>query len=98
MIRARVKHETIEPSSLQTYLSSVEGRRKLKESCRTSAGQFNINIDGLSSIPVPMPDKALQIEFVERSRSVFGLLEQQSAATAKAQAIFDSLLAGIFSG
>lgn len=45
-----------------------------------------------------MPDKALQIEFVERSRSVFGLLEQQSAATAKAQAIFDSLLAGIFSG
>ena len=98
LIRARVKHETIDPSFLQTYLSSIEGRRKLKERCRTSAGQFNINIDGISSVPVPVPDMALQMEFAERSRSVWGLLEQQSTATAKAKATFDALLSGVFSG
>ena len=97
LIRARVKCETIDPSFLQTYLSSIEGRRKLKERCRTSAGQFNINIDGLSSIPVPVPDKALQIQFAERSRNVSDLLNQQSAATAKAQATFEALLAQVFS-
>jgi type I restriction enzyme S subunit len=96
LIRARVR-ATIIPIFLQTYLSSIEGRRKLKERCRTSAGQFNINIDGLSSIPVPLPTKERQIQFSEQVRGVWGLLEQNVAATSKANAAFDALLAQAFS-
>lgn len=98
LIRARVQRNVIEPSFLQTYLSSIEGRRRLKERCRTSAGQFNINIEGLSSIPVPVPLKELQTQFVKRSQNISGHLEQQSTATAKAQSTFEALLAQAFSG
>ncbi len=96
LIRARIRRELLEPSFLQTYLSSVEGRKKLKEKSRTSAGQFNINTEGLASIPVPVPAFAMQSEFVRRCFDVLSIQTQQSAATTKAQATFDALLAQVF--
>jgi type I restriction enzyme S subunit len=97
LIRARIRRELLEPSFLQKYLSSAEGRKNLKERSRTSAGQFNINTDGLASIPVPVPTFSMQSEFVSRCRDVFSIQSQQSVATAKAQATFDSLLSQVFS-
>lgn len=96
LIRARIQRSRLEPYFLQGYLSSTEGRRKLKERCRTSAGQFNINTGGLASIPVPLPPLSLQLDFVQRCRDVSAIQSQQSAATAKAQAAFDALLARCF--
>lgn len=97
LIRARIRRELLEPPFLQTYLSSAEGRKKLKERCRTSAGQFNINTDGLASIPVPIPTFTRQTDFVRLCHDVFSIQSQQSTATAKAQATFNALLAQLFS-
>jgi len=97
LIRARIQRSRLEPYFLQGYLSSTEGRRKRKERSRTSAGQFNINIDGLSSIPVPLPPLALQLDFVQHCRDIFGIQFQQTAATAKAEAAFSALLGQAFS-
>ena len=96
LIRARIQCNILEPYFLQGYLSSADGRRKLKERCKTSAGQFNINTVGLASIPIFLPPMAAQLGFVQRSRDVFGIQSQQSTATAKAQATFDALLARCF--
>ena len=96
LIRARIQRNVLEPYFLQGYLSSTEGRRKLKERCKTSAGQFNINTAGLASIPIFLPPMAAQLGFVQRSRDVFGIQFQQATATAKAQATFDALLARCF--
>ncbi len=93
LIRARLCREGVEPTFLQAYLSSIHGRRVLKERCRTSAGQFNINTAGLSSIPVPVPPKPLQIAFVRHSQNVSALRDQQSTATTQAEATFNALLA-----
>jgi type I restriction enzyme, S subunit len=98
LIRARLNRVLLEPQFVQAYLSSTEGRKKLKERCRTSAGQFNINTVGLASIPLLVPSFASQTDFVKRCRNVLGLKSQQSAATAKAQAVFDALLAKAFAG
>ncbi len=96
LIRARIQAATLDPYFLQSYLSSTEGRRKLKERCRTSAGQFNINTDGLASIPILIPPMSIQLDFVQRYRDVFSIQSQQSVATATAQATFDALLARCF--
>ncbi|MBC7683124.1 MAG: restriction endonuclease subunit S [Ferruginibacter sp.] len=96
LIRARIQRNILEPYFLQGYLSSTEGRRKLKERCKTSAGQFNINTAGLASIPIFLPPMAAQLGFVQRSLDIFGIQSQQATATAKAQATFDALLADAF--
>ena len=96
LIRARIRRKLVEPLFLQAYLSSAEGKRKLRERCRTSAGQFNINTNGLASVPVPVPNLEMQSDFIKRYRDVLGIQSQQSAATAKAQATFDALLAQVF--
>lgn len=96
LIRARIQRQIVDPSFLQAFLSSGEGRRRLKEQSRTSAGQFNINTEGLASIQVPLPDMALQSKFVGRCKEISGLRSQQATATAKAKATFDALLAQVF--
>ena len=36
------------------------------ERAKTSAGQFNINVESLSSLPVPVPDLRMQREFATK--------------------------------
>lgn len=98
LIRARLKAGAIRPGFLQAFLSSHEGRKRLREQARTSAGQYNINIDGLGSIRIPMPPIKAQTRFEERSHSVLGIVDQQTEALKKAEAVFQSLLARTFDG
>lgn len=53
LIRARLRKDQLNPWFLQAYLTHPLGRRALKERSKTSAGQFNINTEGLGSIPIP---------------------------------------------
>lgn len=55
LIRARLNQSLVLPGFLCHYLSSPEGRQAVRERCRTSAGQFNINTAGLGTIPLPLP-------------------------------------------
>lgn len=60
------------------------------------AAQKNINLGILRNLPFPLPPLALQEIFELRCSDVFSIQSQQSAATAKAQAAFDALLARCF--
>lgn len=97
LIRARLKRDLINPRYLQSFLSSSEGRRRLREQARTSAGQYNINTEGLSNIKVPLPLIQRQTDFERQCRPLYALHQLQSVATAKATATFQSLLARVFS-
>ncbi len=96
LIRARIQQDKLNPYFLQGMLTSSEGRRTIKERSKTSAGQFNINTEGLGSIPIFLPPIAFQTDFVQRCHDVFSIQTQQVAATATAQATFDALLADAF--
>ncbi|MBX9811855.1 MAG: hypothetical protein K2Y16_09630 [Burkholderiales bacterium] len=97
LIRARLKLEVVNPRFLQSFLSSAEGRKRLREQARTSAGQYNINTEGLASIRIPLPPIQIQADFEDRCRPLFGLQELQSSALSKAEATFHALLAWGFS-
>ena len=60
------------------------------------AAQKNINLEILRNLPIPLPPLPLQETFEQRCRDVISIQTQQSAATAKAQAVFDALLARCF--
>lgn len=63
LIRARIQRSRLEPYFLQGYLSSIDGRRKLKERCRTSAGavQHQHRWLGLHSRATPAPNLAVRV-------------------------------------
>jgi len=96
LIRARLTGMRVNPGYLQAYLSSRRGRQLLRERAKTSAGQFNINIDGLGCLPVPVPPERLQHAFLQRIHSLESILRQQADASKKAAAIFNALLSQAF--
>ena len=66
LIRARLDQGRVEPVFVREYLASADGRRMLRSRCKTSAGQYNINIEGLGSVELPMPPLSLQSDFTSR--------------------------------
>lgn len=96
LIRARLADSSVSPAYLQAYLSSQRGRQLLRERAKTSAGQFNLNIDGLGSLPVPAPPQSLQRRFIERLDRVASIASQHGSAKFAASTLFGSLLARAF--
>lgn len=60
------------------------------------AAQKNINLEILRNLPIPVPPIEMQDVFETHCSNVVSIQTQQAAATAKAQATFDALLAQIF--
>ena len=98
LIRIRINLDFAEPWFIQTYLSLPKGRRALRERCRTSAGQYNININGLSSIPVPDVPIERQREFVEQMQTIRGLNSRCLELSRQLDCASSSLLHCAFSG
>ena len=68
------------------------------ERAKTSAGQFNINIEGLGAIPVELPAIELQRRFADQARSIDISLSTQGMHLAKLDALFASLQHRAFQG
>ncbi len=98
LIRARLKGHDLLPMVLQHYLSEGEGRRALRARCKTSAGQYNINTEGLGAIPVPLFPKALQQTFATRIQAIEALKATHRSALAQLDALFASLQQRAFAG
>ena len=96
LIRARLADLRVSPTYLQAYLSSQCGRQHLRVRAKTSAGQFNLNIDGLGSLLVPVPPQSLQRRFIERLDRFASIASQHESAKVVAAALFGSLLARAF--
>jgi type I restriction enzyme S subunit len=98
LIRARIPHEEVEPVFLRDYLLGAEGRRRLRARCKTSAGQYNINTEGLGAIAVPLPAYILQREFAERVEGVERVRAIHRTATSEIDVLFASLQHRAFRG
>ncbi len=94
-----VWNEPVESAYMHALFQSDHVRRELgKLSSGTSASMRNISQAKLYGLPLPIAPYPNQKDFAERSAMIRSIQSQQSAATAKAQAAFDSLLARCFAG
>ncbi|MBI3938774.1 MAG: restriction endonuclease subunit S [Betaproteobacteria bacterium] len=96
LIRGRPNPEIVNAGYLANYLRTAFGRRELLKRARTSAGQYNINIDGLSSVVVMLPPLQLQQTFTDRTNDVRGVLAQRDASRRNGEGLFQALLARSF--
>lgn len=95
-IRLRVQRQVLNPHYLWAFMNTSHMKRVIFDTARGAIGQSNINSKELKAFPLPVPPLPLQQQFALRCADVSGLTNQQSAATAKAQATFDALLAHQF--
>jgi len=94
-----VWNEPVESAYMHALFQSGHVRRELgKLSSGTSASMRNISQAKLYGLSLPIAPYPNQKDFAERSAMIRSIQSQQSAATAKAQAAFDALLARVFGG
>jgi type I restriction enzyme S subunit len=90
--------EPVEPAYMHALFQSSRVRRELgKLSSGTSASMRNISQGKLFGLSLPVAPYAKQKAFGERATAIHSIQSQQSAATTKAKATFDALLAQAFS-
>lgn len=97
LIRARL-NASVHPQFLAAYLRTHQGRRHLKGRAKTSAGQYNINIEGIGGVLVPAVEFPRQSEFVSLSSRVEAQARIVRAAAAAADELFASLQSRAFRG
>ena len=98
LIRVRMKQDTVLPVVLQQFLSAGEGRQALRAQSKTSAGQFNINTEGLGALPIPSFPMPLQEAFIGRKQAIEQQQAIQKTALAELDALFASLQHRAFQG
>jgi type I restriction enzyme S subunit len=96
LIRARL-HESVSPAYLAAYLNGV-GRNGIGRYVKTSAGQYNINIEGLGKIPIPKVPRHQQEKFVHRTLVARGVVDNCLLQLKQLDVLFTSLQSRAFRG
>lgn len=81
LIRLRPAISEILPEYLNFVLASPIGRTKIEEKARTTAGQYNVNLEMLRSIPVPLPPFEEMGRIITRVREQLGYVAQVESNT-----------------
>lgn len=98
LIRARINLDLLNPFFLKAYLNLPMGRKELLSKCRTTAGQYNINTQGLGSIRIPLPPIELQQKFASIVKEVEAMKEQQKQSKINLDNLFSALMQKAFKG
>jgi type I restriction enzyme S subunit len=98
LIRARPKPAVVDPVFLREFFSSTDGRKQLRERAKTSAGQFNINTEGLGSLQVPAHPLRTQQTFARRVAAIDRIKASHRRSLAELDALFATLQHRAFRG
>lgn len=75
LIRLRPDPTALLPAYLHLFLSSPLGRDQIEQMARTTAGQFNLNLDILRNLLLPLPAPEEQREIIHRVDALFALAD-----------------------
>ncbi|MFB8004787.1 restriction endonuclease subunit S [Nocardia sp. NPDC056000] len=98
LIRARLNLSMVDSTYIREFMLGPTGRAMLREHSKTSAGQFNINIDGLSSVIVPVPPIAAQRSYADKLSELAKHRAMASVHLARLDNLFNSLQSRAFRG
>lgn len=98
MMRFAVDESRVLPEFVIELLQTGHAKAHFLSKAKHAINQSSINQQDVKSIRVPLPPLDKQRNFTEQVAAIRSIQRQQSAATAKAQASFDALLAEAFGG
>jgi type I restriction enzyme S subunit len=102
LIRVRVDHSRLLPDYFHVFLTSQLGRDQIEERARTTAGQFNLNLEILRSLILPLPPVGEQREITCRTTKLLKLAEtiesRLASGAMRAEKLTQAVLARAFRG
>ncbi|MET9449148.1 restriction endonuclease subunit S [Streptomyces cinerochromogenes] len=102
LIRFRLKTEDASPDWVAKVLSTRPWRRIIEAAAASTAGQYNLNLKNLGSLPIPLPSlqqqHSLTAALGEIDESVRRLANAVDDASLKGDVLRRSLLAEAFAG
>jgi type I restriction enzyme S subunit len=97
LYRFRARPDVADTQYVWFYLNHLRAKGVFEAMCRQAVSQANLGRDELASVQVMLPPLDMQQRFASKITDIKSLRRQQSAATTKAKAAFDALLAQAFS-
>lgn len=98
LIRLRVNPNYLNPHYVVSYLSTPMGRQEIDINSRTSAGQFNISVEGLKAIRIPVPPLSFQQKFLYQYEQWKAAKMRFEGSLHEAEGVLASLLECTFTG
>ena len=102
LIRVRVNRNLLLPDYYHICLTGQVGRDHIEEMARSTAGQFNLNLEILRTMPIPLPPLANQHEIVLRVGTLFeradAIDREVVAASRRCEQLTQAVLGKAFSG
>lgn len=102
LIQLRIDPATVNPAYLIAALAAPNLRTRIEALAATTAGQYNINLDKLRSLRIPLPSMDKQIgalTLANRSQSMADRLDQEVVQSlSRTNRLRSSILATAFSG
>lgn len=102
LIRLRTNTQALLPRFLHLFLLSPSGRAQITAEARTTAGQFNLNLDILRRLQLILPPVDAQVEIIRRVDDLFSLADTiercVGMATGRADSLAQAILAKAFRG
>ena len=95
LIRARLA-ESMSPIFAVHHFNHPRFRPLMLRMGKTTAGNYNLSVEGLSALPVMVPPLALQAAFADHASRIHSLARHLDAAAAKAEAMGSGLSADVF--
>lgn len=96
LIRLSTETTLLTPEYLHVFLSSSYGRKTLRHEIRSSAGNYNLNTDGIKQQCVPLPPINTQIEFTQEiaayQRKIDGIDKHISSLLKTSTGLLNNLL------
>lgn len=98
LIRARVDINMVNPEYVVYALSIDSVRQEIRKECRTTAGNYNININGIKSLKLIFPPIHLQQQFTERIAVIERQKEHLKDSLVELEALQKIIMKKAFSG
>jgi type I restriction enzyme S subunit len=98
LIRAIPKQEIISPYYLKNYLFTGHGKNLIKSKTKTTAGQFNINTQGLGPVDLLVPPLPLQQKFARTVEKIESMRQSQNQSKQQIEDLFNTLMQKAFRG
>jgi type I restriction enzyme, S subunit len=99
LIRVRLlRSDIVSPLFVSFIFNYKSYRNRVLREARTTAGNYNLNTQGLKGFEIIIPPITLQNQFAERIQLIEAQKQQAQASLQKAEDLFNSLLQRAFKG
>ena len=98
LVRGRADRSVVNPWFVGHFLKSEVGRRLLKGNIRTSAGNYNLSVGNLVSMPLPCPPLNEQDSIVDTIRSLSQSTELAGEEVARLRLLKESAADALLTG